>query len=77
MRDCFALLAMTAKKYTRTLARVIPTQAGIHTVFVISTAKWIPAFAGMTHRDVSLSKPNAAKTRMDIASQPCMACEAS
>ena len=27
---------------------VIPAQAGIHSEFEISNAKWIPAYAGMT-----------------------------
>ena len=27
---------------------VIPAKAGIHSAFATSTAKWIPAFAGMT-----------------------------
>ena len=33
---------------------VIPTEAGIHRVSTNRCAKWIPAFAGMTPRDVAV-----------------------
>ncbi len=38
---------------------VIPAKAGIHSAATNSNAKWIPAFAGMTNRELS---PIAART---------------